>query len=167
MGVASYAYLTVLEFLSEDGQKTLQGLLDSHADHERAENPVVSPYYNLAKSLLESEDEASGAFLVGAGQAILPVDPDSKDSPAGPVAAKYITFGTMLSQPFSVHIESFDPNKEPAIDPKYLTNPLDVGESRAHTHRRARGPCVVIDCLNATPKAAKPSHPTGQVVSPR
>ena len=28
-------------------------------------------------------------------------------------------------------------------------------------------PCSAIDCLNATPKAAKPSHPTGQAVSPR
>ncbi|MCJ1266489.1 hypothetical protein MMC22_006374 [Lobaria immixta] len=129
IGVASYAYLPVLEFLFEDGQKTLQGLFDSHADHEKAENPVVALYYYRAKSLLESKDEAPGAFLVVSSQAILPVDPDSKDSPAGPVAGKYIMLGIMLSKPLSkesVHIESFDPNKEPAIGPTFLTHPLDM-----------------------------------------
>lgn len=129
VGVASYAYLPVLEFLSDDGQKTLQRLLDSHAVNGEPEHPVAALYYDISRSILESKDDASGAFLAVAAQSILPVDPDSKDSPAGPVSGKYITLGAMLSQPLSkgsVHIDSSDPSQKPLIDPKYLAHPLDM-----------------------------------------
>ncbi|MCJ1264745.1 hypothetical protein MMC22_004620 [Lobaria immixta] len=126
IGVASYAYLPVLEFVSEDGKKSLQRLLDSHAVHEKPENPIAAPYYNISRSILESKDDASGAFLAVAAQSRLPLEPGF---PEGPVAGKYITIGAMLSLPLSkgsVHINSSDPSQKPVIDPKYLTHPLDM-----------------------------------------
>ena len=63
------------------------------------------------------------------------------------------------------HLGSMGKGDIPSTSTTHLPNPR--GESRAHIHRRASGPCNVIDYLNATLRAAKPSHPTGQAVSPR
>ncbi|KAK7754380.1 hypothetical protein SLS62_003673 [Diatrype stigma] len=64
-------------------------------------------------------------------QQVVPVDPDSAASApyAGPVPEKFVSFGGMLSQPLSrgsVHIQSRNPTTPPAIDPRYLSHPVDV-----------------------------------------
>ena len=130
LGLASYAYLPVVEFLSEHGQSVLEKLLDTYAvPNTTAANPAAGLYHDIAKSILESKDEASGGFLAIATQSIPPADPDLKDAPVGPVPGKYITLGAMLSLPFSrgsVHIQSPNPNEKPTIDPRFLTHPLDI-----------------------------------------
>lgn len=129
LGVSSYAYLPVIDFISEDGQKTLQELLGKYGGNYPPRHPSSGLYFEVARSILESKDEGSGSFLAVAAQSILPTDPDSKDSPPGPVAGNFITLGTMLAQPLSrgsVHISSSDPSREPIIDPKYLSHPLDM-----------------------------------------
>ena len=130
IGLASYAYLPVIEFLSKDGQSMLSKLLDScAARNTESANPAADLYHNIAKSILESKDEASGGFLAVAAQTVPPADPDFKDSPLGPVPGKFITLGAMLSQPLSrgsVHIMSSNPNDKPMIDPRFLTHPLDI-----------------------------------------
>ena len=129
VGVTSYAYLPVVEFLSDDGRGTLQKLLDRYEEASKTANPAAGLYYSIARSILESKDEASGGFLAVPTQTLPPADPDSQDPPAEPLAGKFITLGAMLSQPFSrgsVHIASSDSAKEPLIDPKYLTHPLDM-----------------------------------------
>lgn len=130
VGLASYAYLPVVDLLSEDGQSMLRKLLvGCAACNNESANPAADLYHNIAKSILESKDEASGSFLAVAAQTVPPADPDYKDCPIGPVPGKFITLGAMLSQPLSrgsVHIKSSDPNEKPVIDPRFLAHPLDI-----------------------------------------
>ena len=128
-GVASYAYLPVNEFLSEAGQMSLEKLLDQYApESPEASNSSASLYYDIMKSTLRSKEDASGSFLTIATQIILPCAPDS-ELLIRPVAGKFITLGTMLSQPLSrgrVQIVSANASDAPLIDPNYLSHPLDV-----------------------------------------
>ena len=135
VGVASYEYLPLTEFLGPDGQRELQKLLDSYTRSPSTPYSSASIYYDIAISILKSKDEGSGSFLAVAAQSVLPTDSASKDSPTAPVPEKFITLGTMLSQLLSggsVHITSSDTSKPPLIDPKYLTHPLEMEAFARH-----------------------------------
>ena len=129
LGVSSYAYLPVMEVVPGDEQQMLNELLDKSSDDYGPLEPSPRLYDELARAILKSKDEGSGSFLAIAAQSVLPADPDSEESPAGPVAGNFITIGTMLALPLSkgnVHIASSNPNMKPIIDPKYLSHPLDI-----------------------------------------
>ncbi|KAI1076744.1 GMC oxidoreductase [Whalleya microplaca] len=116
VGIHTYAYLPVVEYLSDEGRETVKQLLSHHRPSSVGSDP------NDIR------------------QQVLPVDPNS-NSPSGPVPGKFLTLGVMLSQPLSrgsVHIASRfrhqhrrlilsnDPLTAPAIDPNYLSHPVDV-----------------------------------------
>jgi choline dehydrogenase-like flavoprotein len=130
IGVSTSAYLPIMEFLSEGGQIQLKALLDMHAPSKsNPTSPGAEVTYRTARSILESKNEGSGGYFALPAQAVLPTDPELKDSPVGPVAGKFITLGTLLSLPLSrgsVHISSSDANQAPIINPSYLTHPLDI-----------------------------------------
>ncbi|RYO84126.1 hypothetical protein DL766_008785 [Monosporascus sp. MC13-8B] len=128
VGVTTYAYIPIIP---EEGQKKVKNLLrDNKPPPDRRQDQA---YYEVAEKSLLDPKEPSGAYLTVAGQAILPVDPNS-NSPQGPVPGKYITIGAMLSQPLSrgsVHISSANIADSPIINPNYLSNPVDL-EVLAH-----------------------------------
>jgi choline dehydrogenase-like flavoprotein len=119
--VIGYAYLPVTEFLSAEGKMKLKRLLDTYIHDE--DRPAAKGNFGVARKILESENEASAAFIHTASQA------DVYDMPFGPAPGKFVTIGVMLSQPLStgyVHITSPDPTVRPIIDPRYLSHPIDL-----------------------------------------
>jgi choline dehydrogenase-like flavoprotein len=149
VGVTAYAYLPVMEHLSEKSRESLKSLLDQYRPSARTHLPSDEArdlaYYKLAEQTLLDPQQPSGAFLALLAQNMLPVDPSS-DSPAGPSPGKFITLGTMLSTPLSrgsVHIVSGNVLEPPIIDPNYLAHPLDVevlGRHMLHLERLASPP---------------------------
>ncbi len=129
VGVGSYAYLPLMEFLSPNGATSLKELLRQSCENTAGSTKLETLYHDIARTTLEDEQDSSGAFLAVATQTILPADPSSGDGPLGPSPGKFITVGTMLSQPLSrgsVHITSADASVAPAIDPRYFSHPLDI-----------------------------------------
>ncbi|KAI1775443.1 GMC oxidoreductase [Hypoxylon cercidicola] len=136
VGVTSYAYLPIVDYLTPDGQVRLKDLLDKNRppETEGIRNARDRAYYEVVENSLLDPNEPSGAYLSVASQNVLPVDPET-DSPQGPVPGKFITIGAMLSQPLSrgtVHIQSSDPSHAPSIDPEYLSNPVDMDVFAKH-----------------------------------
>ncbi|XXH01245.1 hypothetical protein Hte_007599 [Hypoxylon texense] len=130
VGFYTYAYLPLVKSLSGKDHETLKELL-------RQNRPPVGTdpsqerariYHELAENTILHPTEPTGAYLTALTQLTPPVEPNS-DSPTDPVPGKFITFGVMLSQPLSrgsVHIVSDQVSSPPAIDPNYLSNPLDL-----------------------------------------
>ena len=128
IGLASYAYLPVFELLPKEDRLALQALLDKYSPAADPPTPSAELYYGLSRELLESKDQGCSSFLAVACQAVPPADPDSKTGSV-PSPGKFVTIGTMLSQPFfrgGVHITSGDTKVAPTVDPKYLSHPLDL-----------------------------------------
>lgn len=134
-GVYSYAYLPVLEHASDEGQKALKMLLDRNrpASGNSSESARARAYYDVAEATLIDQEEPSGAYVSALAQITIPLDADAEKPPAA-LPGKFITIGSMLSQPLSrgsVHIRSKNPFAHPIIDPNYLSHPIDV-EIMAH-----------------------------------
>ncbi|KAI0847686.1 GMC oxidoreductase [Daldinia vernicosa] len=129
MGVNTYAYLPMVDYLSEKDQETIKQLLAQHrpSGNSPSENRARS-YYQIAEKALLDSNQPSAAYLSVLGQHHFPVDPNS-DSPSGPIPGSYITLDAMLSQPIprgSVHIQSNDPSDAPTIDPNYFSSEIDI-----------------------------------------
>lgn len=127
-GIASYAYMPMMAFLSEDEQSKVKSLFDTHHP-EQSSAPVTKAYYDIASSILLDKTEASGALLAIQCQAALSTDPERENSPNGPIPGKFVTLAAMISQPLfrgSVHIRSSDATVKPVIDPKFLDHPLNL-----------------------------------------
>ncbi|KAI0839512.1 GMC oxidoreductase [Hypoxylon sp. FL0890] len=128
-GIDAYAYLPMVDHLSGEGRETLKELLSQHrpsGDHPH--HFRACSFYELAERAFLNPNTPSAAYLAALAQRVLPIDPDS-NSPPGPIPGAFITLGVMLSQPLSrgsVHITSNDPFAAPAIDPNYLSNPVDI-----------------------------------------
>ncbi|KAH8600629.1 aryl-alcohol dehydrogenase [Bisporella sp. PMI_857] len=132
VGVTTYAYLPVIEHLSEKGREDLESLLDQYrpsaGDNLPGDKARTLAYYNLVEQTLLNPQQPSGAFLTVLAQNTLPINPGS-DSSTGLLPGKFLTLGTMLSNPLSrgsVHIASGDVLKPPTIDPNYFAHPLDI-----------------------------------------
>jgi choline dehydrogenase-like flavoprotein len=123
VGVPSYAYLPVIEFLAPGGDAILQSLLCANIpednDLTHPTHPLAREYYDIARSMLEKEGEASGSYIY------VNLQTNTEDS----APSKVSTLGVMLSNPLSrgsVHITSSNPIIPPTIDPQYFTHPLDL-----------------------------------------
>ncbi|KAK7740880.1 hypothetical protein SLS62_010938 [Diatrype stigma] len=122
MGVYSYAYLPVLDHASPEGQGKLVKLIeerrptegDTPAAHARAQ-----AYYDIAKSSLMDPKQPSCAYLSFISQFVGPFESNTKS----------YTISAMHSLPLSrgtVHIQSKDSAAMPKIDPRFLSDPLDL-----------------------------------------
>jgi choline dehydrogenase-like flavoprotein len=134
-GVYSYAYLPVLEHAGNEGQKALKRLLDQNrpASGSSPEEVRARAFYDVVETTLLDQKEPSGAYVSALAQITIPIDANAEKPPAA-LPGKFITIGSMLSQPLSrgsVHIRSKDPSAQPTIDPNYLSHPVDV-EIMAH-----------------------------------
>jgi choline dehydrogenase-like flavoprotein len=123
VGVYTYAYLPV----PGQGQEQVRELLKNNPPDSN-QPPLARALHDIAERMLLDPQAPSGAYLSVMSQTPRPVDANS-GSPAEPAApGKFITIGAMLSHPLSrgsVHIQSRDPLADPAIDPRYLSHPLD------------------------------------------
>lgn len=142
VGVYTYAYLSLIDCLPEKDQDHLRKLVQQNrpgrdGSTDQAHNPVearAKAYYSIAEETLLNPELPSGAYLTALAQQIMPVKSGST-SPPGPIPGKFVSFGSILSQPLSrgsVHIQSDDVYAAPAIDPNYLTNPVDTEALARH-----------------------------------
>lgn len=136
-GVYSYAYLPVLEHASDEGRKALKTLLDkSRPDSgSSAEDARAQAYYDAAERTLLDQKEPSGAYVSALAQITIPLDANAEKPPAA-LPGKFITIGSILSQPLSrgsVHVRSKDPSAQPIIDPLSVSS---------HRHRDHGPPCT-------------------------
>ncbi|KAI2462838.1 GMC oxidoreductase [Annulohypoxylon bovei var. microspora] len=129
IGMNTFAYLPLVEYLSEKGQETIKQLLSQHRPSENdIHNDQARSYYEVLENTLLDPKAPSAAYFSVIAQQPLPVDPNS-NSPSGPVPGGFLTLGIILSQPLSrgsVHITSSDPLTSPTIDPNYLSHPIDI-----------------------------------------
>ncbi|KAI1213545.1 putative GMC oxidoreductase [Annulohypoxylon truncatum] len=126
VGVYICVFLPLVNYLSGDSHDQLKEMLRQNrptADDQRAKI-----YHDVAEKAILDSKQPSAAHFTAIAQQILPVDPNSS-SPAGPVPGNFISFGVMLSHPLSrgsVHISSNNVSEPPIIDPKYLSNSVDI-----------------------------------------
>ena len=93
VGVTSYAYLPVVDFISLEGQASLKKLLDSYID--KGNKPAAKGNFEVARRILENENDASGMFATVAAQL------DVMDSPFGNEPGNFVSITATLSQPLS------------------------------------------------------------------
>ncbi|KAI1496433.1 putative GMC oxidoreductase [Biscogniauxia marginata] len=122
MGVYTFAYLPVIDYLSEEGRTTLEKLLaenrpstgsDSSGDQARAQ-----AYYEIAEKALLDPKEPSAAYLSYIGQ----------NTGTNENNTKSLSFNVILSHPVSrgsVHIGSNQVSTAPVVNPNYLSSPVD------------------------------------------
>jgi choline dehydrogenase-like flavoprotein len=129
-GVSSFAFMPVVEFLEGNGRAHLQELLGTHMQAiTTSEHPSQKLRHQLIQSLLEDPEEGSAAFFTFTAQTNLGNSLELKHLTADLQPGNYLTLAVALLHPFStgnVHIMSSDPTHAPAIDPRYLSHPLDL-----------------------------------------
>ncbi|KAI0173600.1 oxidoreductase [Hypoxylon sp. FL1284] len=130
-GIKTFAYMPLVDSLSEGGLEAVKRLLEENqpspaALETRKKRDVA--YFETAKEILLDPTRASGAYLTAIGQN--PVAPDpTTGGVTEPLEGKFLTVVAILAQPLSrgsVHAISRDTAIPPTIDPRYLSNPIDV-----------------------------------------
>lgn len=97
------------------------------------EDARARAFYAVAEDTLLDQKEPSGAYVSALAQITIPLDANAEKPPAA-LPGKFITIGSILSQPLSrgsVHVRSKYPSAQPTIDPNYLSHPIDI-EIMAH-----------------------------------
>lgn len=123
-GIGSHAFMPMVDFLTDDGKKELQLLLE-----KRSPNAKEEVQYELIRSIIESADEGSGALFMFLAQVNLHASPEAKDFVQNLQPGSFLSLGATQAHPFSrgsVHISSADATQAPTIDPRYFSDPLDV-----------------------------------------
>ncbi|KAI0154523.1 oxidoreductase [Xylariaceae sp. FL1272] len=128
-GTMTYAYLPMVDAVSGAGREDMMKLINKNRPEAAVigETARAARYYDIAESMLLDPVQASGAFLTAIGQNPIAADPTGKPSP--PLPGNYFTIAAILAQPLSrgtVHIASKDYTDQPEIDPRYLSNPVDI-----------------------------------------
>ncbi|KAI1305747.1 oxidoreductase [Xylaria venustula] len=132
VGVTSYAYLPVKS--TEGGRVIKEALVKNRLQLGEANNPRELVYFDLAERTILDPNEPTAAYLAVSTQTAQSAGWMEGSRP-GPLPGKFLTIGAMLSQPLSrgtVHIQSSDHAVAPMIDPKYLTNPIDMEVHAQH-----------------------------------
>ncbi|RHZ53908.1 GMC family oxidoreductase [Aspergillus thermomutatus] len=136
-GNYSSALLPIPEFSTPDtGASELSSVLDMIPNSVNPAHPFSADLAAFIRSLLSNPDEATGGYFT------YPAQSDFKGSGTGEEVIRtkfpenYITIAISLLHPLSCgssHIASADPKDSPTIDPRFLTNPLDVELLARHT----------------------------------
>ncbi|KAI1075919.1 oxidoreductase [Whalleya microplaca] len=129
-GITTFAYMPVVEHLSE-GREALRKLLKENRPSQAPPNNATSQdlaYFEIAEQMLLDPTQPSGAYLTALGQN--PIAPDPVTGlKSKPLDGKFLTIAAVLAQPLSrgsVHAASSDISVPPAVDPNYLSSPIDV-----------------------------------------
>lgn len=128
-GATSFAFMPIVEFLDDNGKAELNKMLEM-CNAEVNSGPIQQELSQLVRSVLRNPKESSGAFVTFAAQMQCG---DSLEYSAAfygkPQPGNFITISAALLHPLSVgnvHITSANPTQAPAIDPRYLSHPLDI-----------------------------------------
>ncbi|KZT20506.1 GMC oxidoreductase [Neolentinus lepideus HHB14362 ss-1] len=118
----AYSYLPLSSFMTQNDMKVVL----TRAEDELAGNisPSLLKQYELYKSWLADSSKAQLELFMH--PALVPGDGNDL-APAPDIC--HMTFLSVLLHPFSrgsAHIQSADPLAAPAIDPGYLSNPVDL-----------------------------------------
>ncbi|KAL8661765.1 MAG: hypothetical protein Q9168_008352, partial [Polycauliona sp. 1 TL-2023] len=128
-GTYCSAFMPIVDFLDTDGQARLSKLLDQHLNSDALPSfPAQKKQYELLRAILQSPDDSSIHYCMGAFQMNVDAGPATSQYLKPSTDGNYITLLAALSHPFSrgtVHIASSNPADAPIIDPKYLSHPLD------------------------------------------
>ena len=122
-GMQSHAFMPVFEFADAEGRKLQTELLEKYTlNTENAE------YYDIVRSIIESPDECSAAWLMFLSQVNLH---EAGKSFVGSelLPGNFASIGCCQSHPFSrgsSHISSADMDANPNIDPRYFSHPADL-----------------------------------------
>jgi choline dehydrogenase-like flavoprotein len=127
-------FLPVMDFmspgvkseLSVEGQVIVKGLLKSQTDNGK---PFTEEHTAFVGSLLNTPTEGSGGFFSYPAQGNFIPKIGSNDIIGSSEPGKFFTICCMLLHPLSrgsSHITSSSPDAKPVIDPRYLSNPLDL-----------------------------------------
>jgi choline dehydrogenase-like flavoprotein len=120
-GVSSGAYMPVRDFDGSEPQESMATYMDRFLSQPDGRQQAIrdifaqpkAPTCSMVMFLAQANLHESGKSFVG--QDLLP--------------GNFLSLGLIQSMPFSrgqVHISSADPNDKPAIDPRYLSHPLDL-----------------------------------------
>ncbi|VUC26045.1 unnamed protein product [Clonostachys rosea] len=126
-GMTTYAYVPITAELSQDTTEALKKLLHQNQPKVgHAHGSLAADLHGFVTKTLTDSTKPSGVFLSVLSQA----------GPT-PVPGTWLTLVAYLPHPLSlgsVHIKSKQPLESPAIDPKYLSHPVDI-EILAHQMR--------------------------------
>ncbi|KAI0382819.1 oxidoreductase [Hypomontagnella monticulosa] len=132
-GILTYAYMPANSLQSDEGPQRLRTLLEENRPKkgvlEEQELVRATAFYGVAEKALLNPAMPSGAYISSLGQNPLESDPATGQKTYKPLPGKHLVLAGILSHPTSrgsVHIQSNDVFDAPAIDPNYLSNPVDI-----------------------------------------
>ncbi|KAI1170783.1 hypothetical protein F4777DRAFT_93940 [Nemania sp. FL0916] len=102
------------------------GLLDNLPKHQ---SPGDSEYYDIVRSILDSPNGSSGAWLMFLAQTHFHDEVGKSFMGTKLLPGNFASLGYIQSHPFSrgaTHISSADVDAEPDIDPRYFSHPADL-----------------------------------------
>lgn len=130
--LTSYAFVPLLTqalaSLDPSVQDGLEAAID-HAKQNASSSPFEKAQAEFVSTLLHDPTEASAALFAIPAQVNLHNGPRQIGMTTNPVAGNYLSIGAALLHPLSrgsSHITSADPAAQPAIDPRYMSHPLDI-----------------------------------------
>ena len=124
-GMGSHAFLPNAIILSDEKNDSFTKLLERH----RPSLPREAQHYHHVESILKSEEKTFGAAFMFPAQVNLHAGPDAKDFLQNPQPGNFLSLGVGQSHPLSlgsVHIASSSVSDLPLVDPRYLSNPIDM-----------------------------------------
>ena len=127
------AYMPLPEYLTASGNEEkrieLRRLIETYTTSNSQDPPSLKAQYELLRSIIEDEKDSTVQYHLCAFQ----LNPHVGPGPSAWLGMKedgcYVTVPANLSHPLSrgsIHITSNDVKQSPRIDPKYLSNPLDL-----------------------------------------
>lgn len=122
-GMQFHAFMPVMEFADAEGRKRLAELFEKYPPSSRN-----AEHYSIVRSIIESPDECSAAWLMFLAQANLH---EAGTSFVGSelLPGSFASLGCSQSHPFSrgpSHISSADISGNPEIDPRYFSHPAGL-----------------------------------------
>lgn len=126
-GILTYAYLPTVGNDSPEGRERLSKLLDEN--RPSVNDSRAKAVYEVTEKALLNPNIPSGVYLSVLGQNPTKSDPTTGGIVMDPLPGKHLVLAGILSNPISrgtVHIKSSNVSDAPAIDPMYLSNPVDI-----------------------------------------
>ncbi|KAI1141847.1 putative GMC oxidoreductase [Hypoxylon sp. FL0543] len=149
--VTTCAFMPVPSNNLEERRESLKHLLQqSRSSGEQSSDRAkarAAAYHEVAGKTLLDPQAPTTAYVTATVQNHLPPDPDTgKQAPLRP--GRHVCIVAVLSQPLSrgsIHVASKDASKDAVVDPKYLTNPVDlevIAEQLRFIHTIAASPAL-------------------------
>lgn len=158
-GVTSAAQLPLPGLDTPEGREELEGLLGSTGAAAAGGSPFAVAHERFVRSILSSPSEASGYYIFGPAYGAFSPDGTGAPPPLDGSEDSYVTVVLVLAHPLSrgsVHVVAgAGAGRELAIDPGYLSHPLDMEVMARHVRFVEQG-------LAATEPLAKWVKPDGK-----